>query len=177
MHLLSTDGGKTWKDLGTGFAEKGPIGIVDEKTLLATKNRVLSRSTDGGETWTKVMDVVTGGPQSPVNQTIYFVKGVGYFMTDKGMMVSKDKGATWAVQGSAVNAPTGPLFGKDENHFAAVGPEGIYETKDAGTTWRQVAPLPPGLGPRDITYGWDSIRNIFYAAQGGKPAMKCSLGE
>ena len=67
-----------------------------------------------------------------------------------------------------MKANIGPLFGKDENHLAAVGPEGVYETNDGGKAWRVVAP-----SPQYNVYAWDPIRDIFYAAQYGKPAMKC----
>jgi photosystem II stability/assembly factor-like uncharacterized protein len=98
-------------------------------------------------------------------------------MSDQGVIVSKDKGLTWAVQGAKVNAPVGPFLGKDENHLAAVGADGCYETKDGGITWALVAPLAPGLGPRDVTYGWDPIHDIFYASQANHPAMKCVATE
>jgi len=168
--MLTTDGGANWKELGKGF--KGPVGIFDERTLLASKkDEGLLRSTDGGQTWAKVAD------PGPSGQVVYVFKGVGYLMTEKGLLASKDKGATWAAQGSAVKAAIGPLFGKDENHILAVGAKGVYQTKDAGKTWDVVAPLAPQISytGAGCCYAWDPANSILYASQMGKPTFKLQL--
>jgi photosystem II stability/assembly factor-like uncharacterized protein len=175
--LLSMDGGANWKELGTFDYALGPVGIVDNPggapvLMRCQAMMALLRSTDGGTTWSKLLVL----PQCPRNPVIYVIKGVCYLMTEEGLMVSKDKGATWRVQGATVKASIGPFFGKDENHLVAAGPEGFYETKDGAKHWTLMAPLPPRLGPRDVTYAWDPIHNILYAAQHDKPAMKYVVG-
>ena len=102
------------------------------------------------------------------------LKGVGYWATTQGVLVSKDKGATWSVLGSAVNASFGPYFGKSANHFVVVGKDGFQETTDAGKTWKVVAPLPPEFGAGRVgpNYAWDAKADIFYASSMGKPTYK-----
>ena len=169
--LLSLDGGTTWTVAAKGFPDIGPIGIFDEKTFVARKwPSELQRTTDQGATWKKVADLAG----MKVGQVVNVYKGVGYLMTDKGLMVSKDKGATWDFQGSAVNASIGPYI-VDENHIAAIGPEGCYETLDAGKTWTMVCPLSKGDNyPLFKSYAYDPVHDVFYYAQGQK-AMKCAV--
>ena len=170
--VFTTDAGATWSELGTGFNQRGPFGVFDEKTLIGSKTgREILRSTDAGKTWNKV-DVLPG----KAGQIVYVSKGAGYLITEKGLLVTKDQGATWAIQGEAVKATIGPFFGKDAQHFAAVGGEGVFETVNGGKTWKLVAPPAPGFGPLDMTYAWDPVHDVFYIAQGNKPAMKCVVG-
>jgi hypothetical protein len=92
------------------------------------------------------------------------------------VLVSKDKGATWAVLGSPVAAGAGPYFGKDEKSIMVVTKQGLSETTDAGQTWNVVAPLPPGyeFSPTGwfVNFAWDPVRNVFYISTMGKPALK-----
>jgi hypothetical protein len=91
-------------------------------------------------------------------------------------LVSKDKGATWAIQGSPVKATYGPFFGKDENHMVVVSAaDGAYQTDDAGKTWKLVA-SPAPIGDSDFTYAWDPVNNVLYAAGRTKPPVQCALG-
>jgi photosystem II stability/assembly factor-like uncharacterized protein len=173
---LSTDGGHTWKNLGKAGPdtkivkedrEYKMLGMFDANTLLASRGSGILRSIDGGAQWTQVSDAKLTAPIMRVR------KGVGYWMSDKGLLVTKDKGATWTVA-SPVKAVFGPYFGKDDQHMIVVAKEGFSESTDGGATWKVVAPLPPTfnvalVGPN---YAWDSVHDIFYASSMGKPAYK-----
>ena len=167
MLCLSTDEGQTWKDLGKGFAA---VGLFDSKTLVCRKEKGkgLVRSTDGGATWEAVSDITSSGF---VMRTL---KGVGYWCTEKGLLVSEDKGKTWAIRGTAVNAVFGPHWGKDPKHLVVIGKDGFHESADGGDTWKLAAPLPPefGVGPVGPNYAWDPIADIFYASSMGKDTFK-----
>jgi len=133
----STDGGATWRHLGLRDGQQIPAIIVDPRdpnrvlaAVLghpygANEERGIFRSTDGGETWQKVLyrDENTGGMDlafSPANpQTVF------------------------AVLWSARQAPWEAGWVLSKNN-------GLYKSTDGGTSWRQVtAGLPSaedGLG-------------------------------
>jgi photosystem II stability/assembly factor-like uncharacterized protein len=171
---LSNDAGKTWTMLfkDAEFDRSGGLGIFDEKTLVySQKGKGIQRSTDAGKTWSKVSDL------EPWGRVVRIRKGVGYWLSKDGIQVSKDQGATWTKQGTAVEASIGPMFDpKDEKHFAAAGPKGIFETTDGGETWKPVGPLPEKFSmPKAGWFAnvdWDAGRGIFYASQMGKPTFK-----
>jgi photosystem II stability/assembly factor-like uncharacterized protein len=170
----------TSDDMGKDWTSKGkPIvagGIFDAKTLVAVrgpenkKEKGIFRSTDGGNTWEKVSDLQPGG------RDIRIFKGVAYWAGAEGLLVSRDKGKTWAVQGSPVECSFGPFFGKDEKHIVVMGKKGFYETKDGGQTWHHVAPLPPDMQVHMpgwfVNVAWDPLGDVFYASNMGKPAYK-----
>jgi hypothetical protein len=166
-HYLSTDFGATWKKIGTDPKIEG-VGTVDAETLLLHRGNGIERSTDGGASWAKVSDL------NPRSRVAVLFKGMVYWVGAAGLIVSADKGKTWKVQGSAVDAVMGPFFGKDENHAVVVGKKSFFETTDGGNAWKEVAPLPePGC--RVDWFGncaWDPVGNIFYFATMGQPAWK-----
>lgn len=167
MLATSEDGGATWRDLEKGFSG---CGVFDRQTFVATREKVpgIFRSTDAGATWVQV-DASTPAAAVPV-----VFKKAGYWATGRGILVSKDKGATWFLQGSPVDATYGPLFGRDERHFVVVGKSGFQETRDGGQTWQLAAPLPPGFGIHRVGphYAWDYQADIFYASSMTKPTLK-----
>lgn len=183
--VLSTDSGSTWKVLGTGFTL--PVGIFDPQTLLVG-NHSLQRSTDGGVTWTKVCDLPKtslSAAYSAEGTAIIVYKGAGYLLTENGLLVTRDKGATWKAMGAPINvcsAPnkfrvSGPFFGADENHILLVGMDGVFLTVNGGANWKKVASYPsddPGF-PVHSCFAWDPVHNIVYAARSGKPALVCRL--
>lgn len=164
--LLSEDGGATWKEQGKPWKT---FGVFDFQTLVADRGTGIERSTDGGATWAKASDL------RPTGYLMALYKGTGYWLSDKGLLASRDKGATWAPEGAPVTAWFGPYFGKDENHIIVVGKEGFLESTDAGKSWSAAAPLPPGkefARKWFPNFAWDVKGGVFYASCMGKPAYK-----
>lgn len=164
--LLSDDAGATWKVLEKGYKN---YGVFDFDTLVCWRGKGIERSTDGGATWTVVSDV------KPKGWLMTGYKGAGYWLTETGLISSRDKGATWAPHGAPVQGWFGPYFGKDETHMVVVGKAGFQESKDGGATWTVAAPLPDVKdfnGPWFPNYAWDPKGNVFYASKMGKPALK-----
>jgi photosystem II stability/assembly factor-like uncharacterized protein len=165
----SNEMGKSWKLKGKAFAS---VGIFDAKTFVATreKERGIFRTTDGGESWTKISEF------QPAGRDIRIFKGAAYWTSGKGLLVSKDRGITWSVQGKEVECSFGPYFGKDEMHIVVVGKKGFYQTTNGGREWEPAAPLPPQYSVTMtcwfLNFGWDHHADIFYASLMGKPAYK-----
>jgi hypothetical protein len=178
---VSTDGGNSWKLIGKDYTA---IGIFDSQTFVASKGKGIVRSVDGGATWTDVSD------RTPTGRVLCVFKGVGYWVTKDGLLVSKDRGAIWQSQGSPIDAAWGPYFGKHERQLAVVGKidgaAGFWQTENGGTTWKLAAPFPSfdKESPPDWTpskqwaagwfynFGWDPISNAFYASRMGHPTLK-----
>ena len=162
---LSTDGGQTWKDLQQGFKS---LGLFSGQVLVASRGKGIERSEDGGATWTKVSDA------TPTASVLRTREGVGYWLTDQGLLVSRDQGKTWAVQGQPVAAIVGPMWGKTADQLIVVGKAGFHESKDGGQTWQVVAPLPAGFSVGGVgpNYAWDPLADIFYASSMGKDTLR-----
>ena len=163
--LLSGDGA-TWKVLDKPWKA---FGVFDYDTLVTWRGQGIERSTDGGTTWSRVSDL------TPTGRVVMVYKGVGYWLVEKGLISSKDKGATWAPHGGPVSAWFGPYFGKDEQHLVVFGKDGFLESTDAGQTWKVAAPPPSEKGMTDKWFSnvaWDPKGNIFYISRMGKPAFK-----
>lgn len=167
--LYSTDAGKEWKTLGKGFSA---VGLFDAGTLMSfSKSDGFVRSTDGGTSWAKVSDEKLAAPVMVV------FKNVGYWLGESGLLISKDKGATWTSGGPLPKGTClGPMFGADESHMVVGGPEGLYESTDAGKTWTYAVPLAPQIKILKYgqfgNYGWDPIHNVFYASKMGQPGYQ-----
>jgi photosystem II stability/assembly factor-like uncharacterized protein len=174
---VTMDGGKEWSPLE--YSYRDGLGVLDGQTLIYASYNSLQRSTDGGKTWVKVYD------RPARSRAVRVFKGTAYFLADAGLLVSKDKGATWNVQGTPLpdaNAWIGPYFGKSENHILVVGPTGIYESIDAGTNWKLVTALPEAyaskFGDRSRSWsngpnlGFDPDANILYICLANFPAYR-----
>ena len=165
----SDDMGKSWTLKGKAFAS---VGIFDAATFVATREKDpgIFRTTDGGDTWTKVSDL------QPAGRDIRILKGAAFWASSKGILVSKDRGQTWSIQGKEVDCSFGPYFGKNERHMTVVGKDGFFQTTDGGRQWQFAAPLPPdyrvSLPGWFLNFGWDPHQDILYASRMGKPAYK-----
>lgn len=179
---VSTNAGGSWdllsiKVFASGVSFPPPefamVGVMDSTTLIYSEGMGggILRSTDTGQTFEKVsdFDVRTRVP--------VLFNGVFYLGGD-GLVVSKDKGATWEAQGSSLEIWVGPYFGADENHIMVANNEGVYLTEDGGTNWSRAIALPsdPQYDPQIFGgFGWDPTANVVYAAALGKPLLKAQL--
>ncbi len=186
---LSTDGGRTWKDLeempypnkdGNRFR----LGVFDAKTILSGQRaeKGMSLSTDEGQTWTRVADFVPLG-MSPVHygKKLYWTAEDGIYRTDDGR--------AWSRVGSLLpNATWGPYFGKTENDMMVVTDKGFFVTTDGGAAWKNVAAyfvvpdsfLKSNQGGYDpVTTGryfaWDHAGGYLYAGGMGGPVYRLRL--
>jgi hypothetical protein len=170
MLTTSADAGVTWQDLGKGFSG---CGVLGRGTFIATKEKEpgIFRSTDAGATWTQV------STERPTGAVPTILEGVAYWATGKGILVSRDKGESWNVLGTAVDATHGPYFGKDSSHAIVVGKSGFSETRDGGQTWRLVAPLPEGFTVNRVgpNFAWDPSASLLYASTMTKAAFKFEI--
>ena len=178
--MFSNDGGKTWNKLfkDAEFDKSGGLGIFDEKTLVYTqKGKGIQRSTDAGQTWIKIAD------REPIGRIVSMSQGKAYWLAKEGLLVSADKGATWSVQGKAVEGSIGPYFDpKSDKRIVVAGTKGIFHSDDGGESWKLVARLPAGFEklPKDgwfTNVAWDPVRDMFYVSHMGKPTYRLEAAQ
>lgn len=176
---LSLDGGVAWKRLSIHLNESrgrpSMIGALSATALVYSIGDGIQRSTDGGETWTKVSDAI------PQTRIPVLFRGAHYLGTTNGLIVSRDRGASWERLGAAVNIWLGPFFGRDQNEMAVVGRDGIFQSRDGARSWKRVADLKPSGRGFQFTpnwfgcYTWDPIRNSIYVSAMGNPVYRLDL--
>ena len=174
----STDAGKTWRHLGLRDAQQIPAILVDprdpNRLFVAVlghpygpnPERGVFRSTDGGQTWQKVLykDERTGAidlafdPRNP--QTVYAVlwqaqqgpwENGAFSGPNSGLFKSTDGGTTWnPLTGGLPTFAQGGLgrigiaiAPSDPNRMYALVEArgeagGVYRSDDAGATWKRV---------------------------------------
>ena len=175
--MFSSDGGRSWSKLfkDAEFDKSGGLGIFNEKTLVYTqKGKGIQRSTDAGQTWSRIADY------EPAGRLVRINNGTAYWLAKDGLLVSADDGATWQVRGTPVDASIGPYFDpKNERRIVVAGAKGIFQTDDGGQAWKLVSRLPEGFEklPKAGWYtnvAWDPVHNAFYASLMGKPTYRLS---
>jgi photosystem II stability/assembly factor-like uncharacterized protein len=171
----STDAGKTWRHLGLRDGQQISAILVDprdrNRLLVAVLGhpygpnveRGVFRSTDGGESWQKVLykDENTGAvdlafdPTNPAN--VYAVMWAArqgpwengeWSGPGSGLFKSTDGGSTWQQLAGGLPTPAEGLgrigigiAPSDPNRMYALveaKPSGLYRSDDAGTTWKRV---------------------------------------
>lgn len=157
----STDAGKTWKKITNGFPSEGNIGRIGIALSKANPDVLYAmvelspaggrssflRSMNKGETWEVMSNAGTSSPQYyqklitdpvDVNTVIYL---------DVNNMRSKDGGKTWTQIGERnkhVDNHSLWINPTNTKHYLAGCDGGIYESWDAGATWKFHPHLPIG---------------------------------
>lgn len=139
----SDDGGFTWQKTSKGV--NGPVDFHAMAVSAANPNLMygwyqgaLQRSQDGGNSW----EIVTKIPQ--IIQLVADPKdeNIVYATTPQGLLVSRDKGATWTpasevLQGGAVVAVA--INPQDSAKMLSFSQQlGLAKSVDGGKTWEKI---------------------------------------
>jgi hypothetical protein len=183
LYLLSTDGGASWSKMDNGRVAN-TVGVVDAKTLIASRTSGIERSTNLGESWTSVSDV------TPLSHVVVKFQDKYYVTSGNGILVSADQGMSWQQQGIPIAETKmfqGPYFGADENTMVVGtqpsdnlfgGGSSIYRTSDGGASWTKIADVPtPGNGfPISYawygSFAWDPVNDTYYTSSMSNPAYR-----
>jgi photosystem II stability/assembly factor-like uncharacterized protein len=196
----TTDGGKTWKkvlflsdEIGAADLELQP---GTPKTIFATmwhgqrkpwtiisgaREGGIYKSTDGGDTWTKLAG---GLPHELFGRSNVAIPAVSpnriYALIEakpgSGLYRSEDAGATWTLINGSGSLITRPFYydtlGVDPNNadIVYVGDEGWFKSVDGGKTFRP-AQAPHG-DHHDV---WINPRNSQYMIQSNDGGANVSL--
>jgi hypothetical protein len=179
--LASTDGGKSFVELGEGY---GTGWVFDGRTAVVTRagsreapKPNLVRTIDGGKTFKAC------GSYSPVGRNSAqalpkWRAGTLYWLVEGGLIATTDKGATWKKIGEVKEGTYGPIFGKDAKHLFILTKAGVVESTDGGSTWSK--PLAP---PKDMKgiggLSWleyDPTHDILYLMQMGSNLYRLARG-
>ncbi len=164
---LTTDGGKTWANIGAPLPDKTnctrPM-IIDSSTFLVGCGGYgggvtgIYRSTDTGVTWTSVSTLGGGPPPLRASDgSIYWTTpGTGVLAR------STDDGQTWsAASPSGLLRDLSPIELPDGRLAAlAQGGQGIAVSPDQGATWQLATPTLPYLDGQGLAYS--TQQKAFY---------------
>ncbi len=154
----STDGGETWQALKNGIPKSnlGKTGLAmspfNPKVIYAaleldrTKGGVYM-TTNGGESWVKQSDAVSGGTgphyyqeliASPHHEgTLYFMNNSALISTDHGKTFTNMKRSNQHSDSHAL------VFKKSDPNYLLIGTDGgLYESFDHTESWKYVRNLP-----------------------------------
>lgn len=154
----SVDGGETWRELSEGLPEEstGKTGIAispqNPDVLYATievANREggFWRSADGGESWEKRNDYLSGGTGPHYYQELFASPHQfdRVYQMDVQMHMTEDGGETFQdlTHETKHSDHHAMAFDPNDENYLLVGVDGgIYESYDLGATWRFVNNMP-----------------------------------
>lgn len=177
--IESTDGGASWivhPPINPGWAGgydafflyNPALGIGNKNTwLFGTQGQGYWRTTDAGQTWTKVTDVNMdhGGGE------LYYTKeGVLYASGAPNILRSTDNGATWKAVSPYQFSAFLAVMGDGDRVYAAghFGGKVMVTPETDGVTWTALGGDPPEFtasGPFEMRF--DSANRILYSAHTG----------
>lgn len=159
----STDGGRTWREITAGLPSENEdvaIGKIGLAVTPADPDRVYATieanedehgfyvSRDRGESWERRAEYISGGTGPHYYQEIVASPGDAdlVYQMDVFLHATRDGGHTFNMVGDGVQAHTDNhalwIDPEDDEHLIVGNDGGLYESFDAGTTWRFFPNLP-----------------------------------
>lgn len=125
---VSEDGVK-WQDRASLPALDIAVNPKDPDVLLATTEEGVAKSTDGGKTFADGAKPVLWFVSWAAPDALYGIDGSG------ALHRSTDSGATWKKAGTVPGGQPQALTAVDAQRVLAATQDGVYESKDGGTTF------------------------------------------
>ncbi|MEE2565656.1 VPS10 domain-containing protein [Hyphobacterium marinum] len=185
---VSDDGGETWREVTSGLPDgnMGKIGLAispqNPDVLYAAieqdrRSGGIYRSTNRGESWTRMSDTVSGGTGPHYYQELYahphhFDRII---LVSNTTQISSDGGATFRdINNENKHVDDHAIaFHPTDPDFLLVGSDGgLYESLDGDATWRFISNLP-------ITQFYDIALDDaepFYNIYGGTQDNNSQMG-
>jgi hypothetical protein len=165
--IKSTDGGKTWIDIGAMLpptaGNSTEAYVLDAQTFLlgtyAAMGSGVYRSTDGGMTWIRAYDhAIWSHPLLAHDAALYWLLG-----NNEGVIKSTDRGVSWTNVGGAnvvvTNRGGAGLLELPDGRLVSLGGGTLVLSSDQGATWRGLGPQLP-YSPSGVVYS--RFRKAFY---------------
>ncbi|MGV9315715.1 F510_1955 family glycosylhydrolase [Streptomyces sp. NPDC003691] len=132
--------GSTWETRSSLKALDIAVGPTDPGTVLATTEKGVSRSTDGGKTF---------APGSgPLMAFLDWAGEKALYGVDPGgkISVSADGGRTWRQTGTAPGGQPQALTAVDDRKLVVATQDGVYESADGGAAFTKRLDVTSGGG-------------------------------
>ena len=130
----SSDTGQTWTAANSGLVSTLalPVRVASDSTVYADKDQILiSRSTDGAESWTD------GGDVGVVAFDVHPTQPGVLLAGSRGLSRSTDGGETWAPTGLISGFTQQVVYDRSNPDiaYASLSQEGMVRSTDGGDTW------------------------------------------
>ena len=128
--LASADGGRTWQERTIPESLIAlALGPDDPDHLIASGERSLYESTDGGRRWTRLADGA-GAVAWPARDRLYLIDGTG------GVQLSADGGRRWKAVGHVGGHPAAFEAEAADDLYVALHDGTVKRSTDGGVSWR-----------------------------------------
>lgn len=171
----STDNGDTWTQVDTalsGFI--GFSGLIETGGTLYAYGLGIGKSTDGGLTWVKADSGIAAffgvGGFASIGSTLF--AGGGF---PNAVYKSSNGGAYWTT-GTPIpsSGGTSQLLALDNDLFACSPNNGIFISKNLGTSWTKIS---TGLPNSNYLYSLAILNGTMYAGTSGNAVWKRPLSD
>lgn len=160
---ISKDNGQTWKQkIGDGSGWSGPhiteLAAQENIALAATSSKVY-RSTDAGDNWEEIEELLGQQISSIYIDGFLILAGTN---NEKGLFRSIDGGSTWHRVVGWENSSVGEIEGFKNTVYAqkidsSVGSNKLYRSFDSGLTWTDIIVDPEQrLNSMEVIYSYPS---------------------
>ena len=174
--LKTTDGGKNWTMVYTGFYPNGIYFSSQNTGWIFGNSQTILKSSDAGSSWNSITTPIGSGGANAFNDIIFTSSNTGWLVGSNGLVLKTiDGGQNWIQQ----TLPTTQSLNKisfSGNLGCIVGNNGtVLVSNDAGATWALKSTITSNsiqdvqvVGPSTIYISGPGNNTIFKSSDSGQ---------